>query len=330
MKTGLNIKEFALRLGVSTATISRAFSGKGRISDKTRQMIRAKAEELGYRANIHARNLILQHSETIAFFYPSLIAGEPDYFITEIMLGVSEAAAAANSPLQIHPMPNNSESHIEFYKDIILNGSIAGIIVVAGTPVSLELVKTARNGGIPYVIIGHMSGEQKSCIALQNEKGAMLAGRYFRKIGRMHPVYIGGLMDRRKREGFSAGFAPGSANEIIFDDGGSTFQHGSAAFERLYRMHPKMDCALCANDVLAIGFIRAALANGVHIPEQVAVIGFDDIKMARYHTPSLSTISLHHYEIGARTVARLRQQMAGEKNLPEEIVDCELIIRESA
>ncbi|HBC87927.1 MAG TPA: hypothetical protein DCZ94_13315 [Lentisphaeria bacterium] len=326
IKQKLNIKVFASRLGVSTATVSRAFGTKGRISEKTRRMIISKAENFGYRANYHARNLISRKSQNVAFFYPPLIKGEPDYFITEIMFGVSGASSHNSYPLQIHPIYPES---MEFCKDMILNGSISGIIVTAGTPESSGLVKTAKNNGIPYVVIGHMSGERQYTVTFDNSRGTMLAGKYFKDTGKKNPAYIGGLFDRRKRIGFSEGLGL-HAGRILFDNGGSTFHDGFSSFERVIKSAPDTDSVLCANDILAMGFIKAALSKGYKIPGDIAVIGFDDIKVARYFSPALTTVRLHLDELGEKSVNLLKRIMNGEKMISGESVDCELIVRDSA
>ncbi len=325
-KRRLNIKEFASRLGISTATVSRAFGTKGRISEKTRRMIISKSESLGYRANYHARNLITRKSHVVAFFYPPLIKGEPDYFISEIMFGVSGATSLNANPLQVHPLYPES---MDFCKDVILNGSISGIIVTAGTAESAELVKTARNAALPCVVIGHMSGENNCAVTFDNSRGAMLAGKYFKDTGRKCPAYIGGIFDRRKREGFKAGFGPHASN-ILFDNGGSTFQDGFSSCERVLKAAPETDCVLCANDILAIGFIKAALSKGCKVPGDIAVIGFDDIKIAKYFSPALTTVRLHLDEIGEKSVNLLKRIMDGGKNVSGESIDCELIVRDSA
>lgn len=326
----INIKKFADMLGVSTATVSRAFSGKGRISGETRRMIKAKAKEIGYRANSYARNLTLQKSDTVAFFYPLIIQGEPDYFISEIMLGINDTTTKENMLLQVNSIPAScSISLLEFYTDIILNGSIAGAIIVSGTKSSAKLVKIAKSAQVPYIIIGHMSGEKANIVTFQTERGAELAGKYFKKTGRKNPAYIGGILDRRKKIGFKKGLEELGQN-IVYDKGGSTFQHGGMAFQRIISVSPKVDSVFCANDILAIGFIKAADAYGLKIPKDIAVIGCDDIQIARYYSPGLTTIRLGEYEIGEEAVQQLKRLLTGEQLLPEEVLECELIIRESA
>ncbi len=322
----LNISQFASKLGISTATVSRAFGTKGRISESTRHMIKAKAEKLGYRANYHASNLISRRSHTVAFFYPPLIEGEPDYFITEIMFGVNSESSQRKMPLQIHSLYPES---MEFCKDVVLNGSISGIIVIEGAHESSEIVKTAKSSGLPYVVIGNFPGEKENAVTFDNARGAMLAGRHFKDSGRKKPVYIGGLSDKRKRDGFKAGLGTLST-KLHLDPGGSTFLDGYNSFARIASSVPDADCVLCANDIIAMGFIKATLANGRKIPEDIAVIGFDDIRISRYFSPALTTIRLHMDTIGEKSVHLLQRVMNGEKFASGEKIDCELVLRESA
>lgn len=325
----INIKEFAKILGVSTATVSRALTGKGRISEKTRKMIREKANELGYRPNVYASKFRTKRSNTIGFFYPSFSSEDPDYFITEIMLGVNESALKLGKNLQIFPITDSPSDENDTIKDNILNGSLEGVIVVAGSKRSAELVETAKSWGVPYIVIGSLRGEKNNTVFFDNEHGARLAGKYFKNIARKHPAYIGGFLDKRKRRGFLEGLGM-LEKDVLFDHGGCSFQHGMAAFDRIMQSVPETDCVLCANDVLAIGFIKAAVSKSVKIPEDIAVIGFDDIKMARFYSPSLTTISLHEVEIGRKAMARLMKLLKKEELDEPEFVNCDLIIRESA
>jgi LacI family transcriptional regulator len=329
-KKKLTIKEFAIHLGVSTATVSRAFSDKGRISSQTRQRIINQARELGYRPNIHARSLNTSDLGSIAFFFPSISAEEPDYFITEIMQGINSTLLRLGKSLQINPFPSEKSGEaLEACKDKILSGSASGAIIVAGAKGSQELVATAESCGVPYVIIGHMSSAETNTILFDNEYGAFLAGKYFKDTGRKHPAYIGGYLDRRKKRGYRKGLGR-SEKEIVYAEGGTSFRHGSLAFEYLRNNHPETDCILCANDVLAIGFIKAATTAKVKIPQDIAVIGFDDIRPSRYLTPALSSVSLKLFEIGESAVNMLERILAGEKNIQSETVECDLVLRQSS
>ena len=326
----MNIKQFADAMGVSTATVSRAFSERGRISPATRELLRRKARELGYRANPLARSLSTRVSDTIGLFYPSIGKREPDYFMTEIALGVSETAAAAGKLLRVHPFSDSlGEDERETLKNHALNGGLAGMVVVAGARLSKELAKAAEEAGTPFVVLGHMSGFEEHTVAFATEKGAAQAGRYFLSTGRGRPAYVGGAFDHRKRKAFAAGLGALAA-KLVSDPGGYSFRDGHLAFGRLASPSLEVDCVLCANDAIAIGFVRAALERGVKIPQELAVIGCDDIAAARYFSPALTTISLHEHEIGARAVQRLLDRVAGKGPAGLESLDTELIVRESA
>lgn len=322
----MTIKDFAKKLGVSTATVSRAFSQKGRISENTRRMIMERAEEWGYCANAYARGLATHHSNTIGFFYPTIGNREPDFFINEIMLGVNETAARENWQLQIHPISDTRKDDVANFRTQMLNGTLGGAIIVAGTKLSKELVHIAKQAEIPYVVIGHMSDETERQVLFGIEFGTRQAGAYFSRTGRKRPAYVGGSLDKRKQAGFLEGLGE-LGGQVVFDKGGFSFSDGAAAFERLKTKN--IDCVLCANDVLAIGFIKAAFDNGLSIPDDIAVIGCDDIAVARYYRPALTTIKFHQYAIGEKAMNMLRDLVAG-KETDRFSFNCDLVIRESA
>ena len=329
MKKKINIKEFAEMLGVSTATVSRAFNEKGRISDRTRQHILEKAEELGYRANIHARNLSSKQSNIISMFYPSIATIHPDYFITEIQLGIHQTLLPTGNLLQTHPIPPgiHDNTTMNTYRDYILSGGPAGIIIISGSVESVALVEMARSANIPYIVIGHMGAETQYTVTFDNAVGAAMAGKYFARTGRHHPAYIGGHLDKRKQKGFREGLGEAAAG-LVIHPGGHSFGNGTTAFQELREQHPAIDCVLCANDVLAAGYMKEALTQGVRIPDDIAVIGFDDVRFARYMTPALSSVSLNLHQLGATAAQMLLKLLNGAEVRPE-LIQCELIIRES-
>ena len=244
------------------------------------------------------------------------------------MQGVSQTLNREDKTLQIHPLISGAND-IGHCRDNILGGMYSGIIIVAGSKESEELRKTAESNNIPYIIIGHMSGEPANAVTFNNERGAELAGRYFRATGRKYPAYVSGYLDKRKKAGFQKGLDELSEKLYITGSGGS-FRHGTQAYSLLMREYPEVDCVLCANDVLAMGLLRAAIENGCKVPEELAVIGFDDITMAGFYNPAISSISLHLYNIGETAVKLLSRVMAGEKISHPENIQCDLILRESS
>jgi LacI family transcriptional regulator len=326
----LTIKEFSKKLGVSTATVSRAFSTKGRISEETRDYIHKKAIELGYRANANARNLTLQKSDSIGYFYPSLIAGEPDYFIAEILMGINEAVSDWDMRLHIYPFAVTGKGLSTNYKTLIFDGALAGVIIHGGTAEATELIKLAEASNTPYIAISDIEKPTEKYVGFNTAKGAEKAGCFFLESGRKHPLFIRGVQDEGKLLGFQKGLK-NLTGKLLIDEGGTTFQDGYDAFERVAEIDSTIDSVFCANDILAIGFMRAALKSGKAIPKEISVIGCDNIKFAKYHTPSLTTIRIPKYEMGQKSVIKLMETINNRSDVENfEILNCELITRESS
>ena len=329
----LKIKDFAGILGVSTATVSRAFSSKGRISDKTRQHIISKAKELGYSANIHARSLSTPDSSKIALYYPELNKEEPDYFVAEIMMGINSTLAEHGKKLQVNPIPlNASELILNLCKDQILSGAIAGVIIISGSQSSRELYDCAKSRAVACVLVGNMDnmyGVKNNNVVYDTRHGGFLAGRYFKNTARKHPAYLSGHLDRDKQQGFRKGLEM-SAEKIVTIGPGFGFRDGYNAMELISEKHPQTDCVLCATDAMAMGFIKAAMDRKIKIPNDIAVISYDDTCAARYYSPALSAVSLKPFEIGKNAAMILERTMNGEKNIQTELIECDLVVRESS
>lgn len=324
----MDIKSFAKAVGVSCATVSRAFGGKGRISQETKKKILDAAEELGYYASFHARNLGRKHGGCIAFFYPELYTEEPDYFISEIVLGVNRTLKR-DRIFNVTAFDEDDERLLSEAKEQILDGRVSGAIIISGTPGAAALADLAFKNRIPCVVIGRSSENSVNTIDYDNGYGATLAGKYFRETGRKHPAYVSGHLDRPKKQGFARGFGV-DESEVYEIRGGAGFQYGSHAAEEIFRNHRNIDCILCANDIIAIGFIKRATELGIKIPQDIGVIGFDDIAISKNYIPSLSTVSLHLHRLGVEAGKMIEQLFDGKKNLPNTVVRCDLIIRESS
>lgn len=329
-KPNMTIKEFSRKLGVSTATVSRAFSNKGRISARTRQYILEQAAIHNYHANIHARNLSRRDAGGITFFFPILTDDEPDYFMHEIMTGINSSLHKIGKGLQIAPFDIESERDIEECKNKILDGSSAGVFIIGGTSGAAELAATAEKRKVPFINIGRINNDLRNSVVFDPGQGAFLAGKYFRDTRRRHPAFVGSVEDQIKFEGFVKGLAM-PAEEVAYAPGGVGFTRGAQALGWLMEHYPETDAVLCANDVLAIGLVKAAELGGIEIPGKIAVIGFDDLRFSRHFTPSLSSVSLNLVKIGTTAVAMMERLLSGNgEPLSNEIIECDLVLRESS
>ena len=325
MRNRITIQEFAEKAGVSIATVSRAFTGNGRISPETRKRIFEIAQKYGYSSGVRRIRSDNDLPELV-FFYPELYSGEPDYFTAEITVNIKRHLGT-DHVFTVTPFDENDDHVIDSAKARMLNGSIAGILVVAGTPGAGKLAETAESCSVPYVLIGTIPGFPWNTVLHDNEYGAFLAGKYFRETGRRHPVYLSGHLDSAKRLGFQRGF--GGSERIPVIPGGAGFRFGVNALNYIRNRHPETDCVLCATDVMAMGLLKEAEKNAVRVPDDLAVIGFDDIAASRFFTPALSSVSLHLGPIGKVAAELLERQLRGKTHLPPEIVPCDLVLRQS-
>ena len=149
----MDIKSFAEAIGVSAATVSRAFGGAGRISEETRKKVLDAAEKMGYHASFHAKNLGSKHSGSIAFFYPELYTDEPDYFINEIVIGINRTINH-DRLFKITPFDEHDERLLAGAREQMLDGRVSGAIIISGTAGAASLISLAQKSRIPYVIIG--------------------------------------------------------------------------------------------------------------------------------------------------------------------------------
>ena len=325
MRNRITIQEFAEKTGVSIATVSRAFTGNGRISLETRKRILNSAQKYGYFAG--SRKLKSENDiPELVFFYPEIYTGEPDYFISEITVNINRHLGNEHV-FTVTPFDENDDHIIDSAKARMLSGSVAGVIVVAGTPGAGKLAGMAESCSVPYVLIGKIPGFDYNTVLHDNEYGAFLAGKYFRETGRRHPVYLSGHLDSAKRRGFKRGF--GGTERIPVIPGGAGFRFGVNALNYIRAHYPEADCVLCATDIMAMGLLKEAEGRGVRIPADLAVIGFDDIAVSRFFTPALSSVSLHLGTIGKVAAELLERQLNGKTNLPPEVVSCDLILRQS-
>jgi len=174
-----------------------------------------------------------------------------------------------------------------------------------------------------------MEGVKYNNVVYDMRHGAFLAGRYFKNTGRRHPAYLGGHLDKSKQQGFLAGLEIPD-NKIIKIGPGFGFRDGYHALELIAEKYPETDCVLCATDSMAMGFIKAALEHKIKIPKDIAVISYDDTCIARYYSPALSSVRLKPFEIGRNAAMILERIMNGEENIQAEIIECDLVVRESA
>ncbi len=327
----MTIVDFAKEVGVSTATVSRAFSDKGRISVETRRRVLRQAEKLGYRPNLHARQMVTRRSDTLGFLYsvpPHMVA---DYYTSEIISGITETVNNEGLYLQVNEIPSDIDALPTRVTDLVHSRWVDGLIVYTVQSWTDDLAALARRQGMPVIVLDnvHKASADVLSVGPQIEAASEKVGAYLRRIGRRQPAFVHGIHDRVKLRGFRRGLESLS-ERLVTDPGGMTFQDGYDAYTRLSSATGGgPDALFCANDVLAVGAMRAARDRGRSVPGDVAVVGCDDLQMARFVSPALTTIRLPKHELG-RTATQQLVAKIREQPVPPSSFDCPLILRESA
>ncbi len=328
------LKDVAARAGVSIKTVSNVVNERPYITDHTRQRVLAAIEALHYRPNLSARHLRTGRVGVLALAIPDL---GNTYFAD---IGNAVSAAAANHGYTVLLDYTNGERANEA---LVVNGLrphlIDGVLL---SPLALELddLRPARVG-IPLVLLGErLFNAPYDHIVPDNVAAARLATRHLLGLGRRRVAAIGvqdiqsGETARLRLRGYGEALAEvGLAIDPALLVPATSFHRadGARAMRRLLALDQPPDAVFCFNDLLALGAMRALHDAGCRVPEDVAIVGYDDIEEGLFATPSLTTISPDKAAIGRLAVSLLVERIEGRRTEPAACIDVpfRLQVRES-
>ncbi|GAA1822096.1 LacI family DNA-binding transcriptional regulator [Luedemannella flava] len=322
----------AERAGVSRATVSRVVNNSPTVAPELRDVVERAIRELGYVPNLAARSLVTQRTDSIALVLPESAARvfSDDPFFPGIVSGVSQELEANDKQLVLM-LAGSAASHdrIERYAtakhvDGVIMASIHGadpmpaVLARSGVPVVLNGRPMSPRPDLPYV-------------DSDNRGGAQMAAEYLLRQGRRRIATIAGPQDMiagiDRLNGYRDALRDSDRRSIIAV-GDFTRESGVHAMRQLLADDPELDAVFVASDMMAMGALRALRQAGRRVPDDVAVVGFDDNDTAPYAEPPLTTIRQRVVEIGRQTV-RLVLAVAHGPVEPV-ILPVELVIRESA
>jgi LacI family transcriptional regulator len=291
------ITDVAKRAGVSVTTASYALNGTGTIGAATRQRVLDVAEELNYHPNAHARHLKKRKTHTIGVFI-SRFGGS---FYEEILEGIHSVILDTDYELLVCP-ENHSTHRMLLYRQV--DGAI-----VFDSKISDEAVLKLASKHFPIVVLDRaLENDFISPLLIDNpgsvrEAFAHLYGQGFRKL-----AFVAGATDSfdnaERMTTFLAEAERYNLSVPIYQ-GNFTEGSGYAAACAVLQSGDLPDAIFCANDQMALGFLRAMHEHGLHAPADIAVVGFDDIPLARYVQPSLTTIGTSRFTWGTTAVRQL-------------------------
>jgi LacI family repressor for deo operon, udp, cdd, tsx, nupC, and nupG len=327
------IQDVARDANVSTATVSRTLSSPELVSDTTREAVFEAIRRTGYRVNQAARNLRMKRAGAVLVLVPNL--GKP--FYSGILAGISDGFSGTDYAVLI------TDTHRNPLKDTtlagyFLDGRIDGAICLDGG-LPLEVLRRCIEQGIDDRIVflcEWVDGQAFPVISSDNTEGARLAIRHLHAIGHRKIAHVtgpdGNVLTAARRQGMVAERErlglPARPDWIIRGD--FSLESGNDAARRILAMDERPTAVFCSADMVAFGLISGLIAGGLRVPEDISVIGFDDIEMSEYYVPALTTIRQDRHRLGSRAAEALLDRFAhGRQAMPDEAMPVELIVRAS-
>jgi len=329
----ITIKDIAKMAEVSTATVSMVLNNKGEhISVQTKERILQIAREYNYVPNTMARSLVTKQTKTIGLVIPDIA----NPFFPEIARGAEDKANEAGYSIIFCNTDDDIEKERR-YIDMLSEKMVDGIIFTASSDRNYWLDKLHKQS-IPIILLDRdipLDG-RVGRIVVNNQQGTYEGTKYLIEKGYRNIAFINGNIANETAKNRLAGFKSALQdhgleikNKTILE-GSFKREWGYGAATWLLNQKIDFDAVVCGNDLIAIGAIKALKDAGKKIPQDVAVLGFDDIYMAKLVEPELSTISQPKYEMGYKASELLINMIEKNKAMEKPIVfDTKLVIRKS-
>ncbi|CUU08576.1 MAG: LacI family transcriptional regulator [Fimbriimonadales bacterium] len=332
----ITIRELAESLGVSVATVSRAIHGRGRISPETRARVLEQMERMGYVPNLHAQSLARRHSTLIALEYLGQMEVLSDVFLIELGRAI-QAALVKHGYRLLMNLVGDSHYRQSTLRQWINSRLISGVILIGNPDVSAEWLKPLVKAHIPTVLIAyHPPAEMPDtmrCVVLDVKTGWQEAIAHLTAEGHRQFAYIGSHPEDpaldyicealRQHRGVLVPEGVLYANETPLG--------GYEATRRLLQHAQRPTAILARTDLLAMGVLLALQEAGLSVPHHISVVGHDDIPMAQWLIPPLSTIRIDYAILGEKAVESLVHLLQKEKSdtEPVQTVATRFVVRQS-
>ena len=335
MSSPPTLEEVAALAGVSRATVSRVVNGSPKVSPVVRAQVERAVAKLGYVPNRAARSLVTRRADSVA-----LVASEPharffsEPFFAGMVRGVS--AALAETGVQLLLLIAQGLADRQRLQRYVVGGHVDGVLL-ASLHGDDPLPGALERAGVPAVLVGRPAEPvPASYVDADNRGGAGKAVEHLVRRGRRRIATITGPLDMGvgldRLDGYRDGLAAAglAADEDLVEPGDFTEEGGAVAMARLLaRPGPPIDAVFAASDLMAAGALRALRAAGRRVPEDVAVVGFEDSAVARYAQPPLTTVRQPIEEMGRQATRMLLAKIAGETGGMHLILDVDLVVRAS-
>ena len=287
------INDVARVAGVSKKTVSRVINKSPQLSEKTRLQVEQAIAELGFVPNLQARAFALRRNFIIA-----VIHGNPNaQFLVNVQQGVLEGIADTEFGMMVQPVDRNSPTTIEDIRDFLERQRPYGVLLLPPLSEREDVAELCRASGCRFVRMGSVKLDAAEHSVISNDREAVHeAVSHLIEKGHRRIALIEGppgfTSPQERRAGFEEAMAKAGigVDKALIKPGGYTFESGTKAGEELVRMAEPPTAIFACNDEMAIGAMIAARRNGLRIPEDLSIVGFDDTPLSSHVWPSLTTV----------------------------------------
>ena len=330
----ITIYDVAKKAGVSISTASKALNDRKDVGEKTKEKIKQIAKELSYEPSHFARGLAMKKTGNIGVltvrYYSTPMLTNP--FYSKIIEGIEEGLIDSELNLITNVLRKEQMESFELPK-MVKEKNVDGLILLGYIPE--KFVELIVNKALPVIVVDNYVNENISMIVTDDEGGAYSAVSYLVKTGHKKIAYISGpsprMSFRKREEGYKRALnennLPVNPNFILYND---SEEPGYEWMKKILQYGEKPDAIFTSNDVTAILCINMLRECGLKVPDDISVIGFDNIEMGQHFIPSLSTIDIDKERIGIKAVNILSDKIKNKTKSVERIIfPVSLIIRDS-
>jgi LacI family transcriptional regulator len=328
MTRSISVKDVAALAGVSLGTVSNVLNHPDAVSEVTRQRVLTAMDDLGFVRNESARMLRARRSRVIAMV--ALDLGNP--FFTDVARGAEAAAEEHGLSLVLahnEDRPDKEQRVLRLFEE----QRVAGVLITPAADSTQRLRQLAKRG-TPVVLVDHTDPSFRHCsVVVRDQLGGRLVGQHLASAAHKRLAFVGGPISLPQVQHRLEGFRESAGDVLVLDVTAPTVNEGRRAGEQLEALGPRRrpTAVFCANDLLALGVLQAFTTHGIRVPDEVALVGYDDIEYAAAAAVPLSSVRQPREQLGRSAVELLLEEISGFPHVHREVVfDPELVVRTSS
>ena len=331
-KLNLTTKDIAKLAGVSQSTVSRVLNDYQNVKEETREKVLAVIRKYGYKPNQLARSMVVKKTRNIGL----ILADITNPFYSELSKNIIDRAMTFDYSVLLCNTDNDPRA-LEYYLDVLLQKRVDGIIF-ASVPTEHSRVEQLVESGFPCLMCNrHLNNSKNNFVVTDNVKGSYLAVTHLIRLGHERIYFISGPKEFSTTQERLIGYKQALADygipydESLIIEGGYKKDFAYEVVKKILNKKPLPTAMFCTNDVMALGTISSILEAGYRVPEDIAIVGYDDISIASHCLVELTTVDAKTEEMGIKAVDHIIHliENSGSNLYIKEYLEPELKIRKS-